>query len=46
MRNPSSTVAQDIDGSANSIIGAICKITSGKPAVCSSAAAKAGEGLL
>ncbi|HXW46005.1 MAG TPA: DUF929 family protein [Streptosporangiaceae bacterium] len=46
MRNPSSAVAQDIDGSANSIIGAICKITNDKPAVCSSSAAKAGEGLL
>jgi thiol-disulfide isomerase/thioredoxin len=46
IRNPSSTVAKDIDGSANSIIGAICKITNGKPAVCASSAAKAGEGLL
>jgi len=46
IRNPSSTVAEDIDGAANSIIGAICKITNDKPAVCSSSAAKAGEGLL
>ena len=48
LRNdPSSTVAKDIDGAANSITAAICKITKDAPAaVCNSSAAKAGEGLL
>jgi hypothetical protein len=47
VRSPSTPVAQDIDGAANSITAAICKITKDAPAaVCSSAAAKAGEGSL
>jgi thiol-disulfide isomerase/thioredoxin len=47
MQNPSSTVGKDIDGSANSITAAICKITKNAPAaVCTSPAAQAGEGLL
>ena len=47
IRNPSSPVAQDIDGVANSITAAICKITKNAPAaVCNSAAAKAGAGSL
>jgi thiol-disulfide isomerase/thioredoxin len=47
IRVPSSSVAQDVDGAANSITAAICKITKDAPAaVCSSAAAKAGEGSL
>jgi hypothetical protein len=38
MRTPSSPVAQDIDGAANIITAAICKITNGQPGgVCSSA---------
>jgi thiol-disulfide isomerase/thioredoxin len=38
MRTPSSTVARDIDGGANIITAAICKITNGQPgSVCSSA---------
>jgi thiol-disulfide isomerase/thioredoxin len=47
MRNPASKVGQDIDGAANSITAAICKITKDAPAaVCTSPAAKAGGGLL
>jgi hypothetical protein len=38
MRDPSSTVARDIDGAANVITAAICTMTSGQPGgVCSSA---------
>jgi thiol-disulfide isomerase/thioredoxin len=47
VRDPSSAVAKGIDGAANSITAAICKITKNAPAaVCNSAAAKAGAGLL
>ncbi len=47
MRNPASPIAQDIDGAANSITAAICKITKNAPAsVCNSAAATAGAGSL
>jgi thiol-disulfide isomerase/thioredoxin len=47
IQNPSTTVAKDIDGTANSITAAICKITKDAPsAVCNSAAAQAGEGSL
>ncbi len=47
MHNPASKVGRDIDGAANSITAAICKITKNAPAaVCSSAAVQAGEGLL
>jgi hypothetical protein len=41
MRNPSSPVGQDIDGAANMITAAICKLTHGQPAsVCSSPGVK------
>jgi thiol-disulfide isomerase/thioredoxin len=47
VKNPSSPVAQDIDGVANSITAAICKITNNSDAaVCHSAAATAGAGSL
>jgi Domain of unknown function (DUF929) len=47
VRNPSSSVAKGVDGAANSITAAICKITKDAPAaVCNSAAAKAGAGSL
>jgi len=47
VKNPSSPVAKDIDGAANSITAAICKITKNAPAaVCNSAAATAGAGSL
>jgi thiol-disulfide isomerase/thioredoxin len=47
VRNPSSPVAQAVDGTANSLTAAICKITKNAPAaVCNSAAAKAGAGAL
>jgi hypothetical protein len=47
LKNPSSPVAQAIDGTANSITAAICKITkNADTAVCSSAAATAGAGSL
>jgi hypothetical protein len=45
MRDPSSPVGQDIDGAANMITAAICKLTHGRPAgVCSSAGVRAGRG--
>jgi thiol-disulfide isomerase/thioredoxin len=47
IRDPSSAVAQGVDGAANSITAAICKITKNAPAaVCDSPAAKAGAGAL
>jgi hypothetical protein len=47
VQNPSSTVAKDIDGSANIITAALCKVTGGQPAsVCSSAGVKAAAGSL
>jgi thiol-disulfide isomerase/thioredoxin len=47
LKNPASPVAQGIDGTANSITAAICKIThNADAAVCSSAAATAGAGSL
>jgi hypothetical protein len=47
MRTPSSPVAKDIDGAANIISAAICKLTGGQPAsVCSSAGVKAAAGSL
>jgi hypothetical protein len=43
MRNPSSAVAKDIDGTANSITAAICKADPSAPkSVCDSPAAIAG----
>jgi thiol-disulfide isomerase/thioredoxin len=45
MRDPSSPVARDIDGAANMITAAICKLTHGQPAsVCNSAGVKAAAG--
>lgn len=47
IRNPNSAVAQQVDGAANSITAAICKITNNAPAaVCNSAGAVAGAGSL
>jgi len=47
IRDPSSTVAKGVDGTANSITAAICKITKDAPAaVCNSAGTKAGAGSL
>lgn len=47
LKNPASPVAKSIDGAANSITAAICKITKNAPAaVCNSAAATAGAGSL
>ena len=47
VRNPSSPVAQDVDGAANSITAAICKIAKTAPAgVCTSAAVTAAAGSL
>jgi hypothetical protein len=47
LKNPSSTVAKDIDGAANIITAALCKVTSGQPGnVCSSAGVKAAAGSL
>jgi thiol-disulfide isomerase/thioredoxin len=47
LKNPNSQVAKDIEGEANAITAAICKITNNAPAaVCSSAAATAGAGSL
>jgi thiol-disulfide isomerase/thioredoxin len=47
VQDPASAVAKGIDGTANSLTAAICKITKNAPAsVCNSAAAKAGAGTL
>jgi thiol-disulfide isomerase/thioredoxin len=47
IRNPSSAVGQAVDGAANSITAAICKVTNNAPAaVCNSASAVAGAGSL
>lgn len=47
IRDPSSAVAKSVDGTANAITAAICKITKNAPAaVCNSASAKAGAGSL
>jgi thiol-disulfide isomerase/thioredoxin len=47
VRDPNSAVAQGVDGTANAITAAICKITKNAPAaVCNSAAARAGAGSL
>jgi len=47
MRNPNSPVARDIDGAANVITAAICKLTNGQPAgVCTSAGVSAAAGKL
>jgi thiol-disulfide isomerase/thioredoxin len=47
MQSPSSPVAQDIDGAANVITAAICKVTNGQPgAVCTSAGVTAAAALL
>jgi hypothetical protein len=44
MRDPSSPVGKDIDGAANMITAAICKLTHGQPAsVCSSAGVGAAD---
>jgi len=44
MRDPSSAVARDIDGAANMITAAICKLTHGQPAsVCNSAGVRAAD---
>jgi Domain of unknown function (DUF929) len=45
MRDPSSAVGQDIDGAANMITAAICKLTHGQPAgVCASPGVTAASG--
>jgi len=47
IRDPNSAVAKGVDGAANSITAAICKITKDAPAaVCNSAGTKAGAGSL
>jgi hypothetical protein len=47
MRTPSSPVAKDIDGAANIITAAVCKVTNGQPGgVCTSAGVTAAAGSL
>jgi thiol-disulfide isomerase/thioredoxin len=47
IRDPSTPVAKGVDGTANAITAAICKITKNAPAaVCNSPAAQAGAGSL
>ena len=47
MHDPSSQVARDIDGAANTLTAAICKVTNGQPGgVCMSAGVKAAAGSL
>jgi hypothetical protein len=44
MRDPSSPVGKDIDGAANIITAAICKVTHGQPRnVCTSAGVTAAS---
>jgi hypothetical protein len=44
MRNPSSTLARDIDGAANKLTAAICTLTNGQPGtVCASAGVTAAS---
>jgi hypothetical protein len=46
MRNPSSAVGKDIDGAANKITAAICKLTHGQPGgVCMSAGVRTASGI-
>jgi hypothetical protein len=45
MRDPASPVARDIDGAANMITAAVCRLTHGQPArVCASAGVRAASG--
>jgi hypothetical protein len=45
MRDPSSPVGKDIDGAANMITAAICKLTRGQPGnVCTSAGVRVASG--
>ena len=45
MQDPSSPVARDIDGAANTLTAAICTVNGGRPgAVCTSAGVKAAAG--
>ena len=45
MQDPSSNVAKDIDGAANTLTAAMCTLTHGQPGgVCTSAGVKAAEG--
>ena len=47
MQDPSSQVARDIDGAANTLTAAICKVTNGQPGgVCTSTGVKAAAGSL
>jgi Domain of unknown function (DUF929) len=47
MRDPASPIAKDIDGAANMITAAICKLTHGQPGnVCTSAGVTAASGSL
>ena len=47
MHDPSSRIARDIDGAANSLTAAICKVTNGQPGgVCTSAGVRAAAGSL
>ena len=47
MQDPSSQVARDIDGAANTLTAAICQVTNGQPGgVCMSAGVKAAAGSL
>src|SRR5258708_1221363 len=47
LRDPSSPIAQAVDGTANQITAAICKTTNGNPAsVCTAAGVKAAAGAL
>jgi len=47
LRNPSSPIAKGVDGAANLITAAICKMTNGQPAsVCSTAGVTAANGAI
>ena len=47
LNDPSSPIAKSVDGTANLITAAICKITNGRPAnVCTSAGVTAANGAI
>jgi len=46
LRNPSSPIAQGVDGAANYITAAICKLTGNQPASACTAAVRALEARL
>ena len=46
LHDPSSTVAKDIDGAANILTAALCKVTTGPAGLCTSAGVQAASNSL